>query len=260
MRLTPRIWLVGVTAVWLFAVGAAVGRSRFEDRRQERAKPAAQTATQNAEEKVRQGRRIFRFDTFGDQSFWGGTLQLHQAIEGARFGGVGQGVTPRMALAVGLKIDSAALPDDLVDQIGAGHVNLDDPAVTLALLKLNAVVGLTGEFNPNAGLKSIGIQCALCHSTVDASRPALCSRGALGSQGALGSLAPSEPSEPSEPSAPREPTYLLDQRDKPKSGRRRVPANVPTSAAASHTQPCTLPDAMPPKYAPMLQPNAMRAP
>ena len=114
-----------------------------------------------------QGRQIFRYDTFGDQAFWGGQLRLHQAIEGEKFGGVGPGVSPATALAVGLKVDVEALPASLKDALKAGQVNLNDPAVTLALLKLRAVVGVTGFFNADGSLKSIGIQCALCHSTVD---------------------------------------------------------------------------------------------
>lgn len=116
---------------------------------------------------IDQGRQIFRFDTFGDQDFWGGQLGLHQAIEGAKLGGVGPGVSPATALAVGLKVDQDALPLGLVQQIKAGQMNLNDPAVTLALLKLNAVVGLTGFFKSDGTLQSIGIQCAFCHSTVD---------------------------------------------------------------------------------------------
>jgi hypothetical protein len=115
------------------------------------------------------GRATFRFDTFGDEDFWGGQLQLHKAIEGARFGGVGGGVSPATALAVGLKVDADALPQSLVEQVAKGNVDLNDPATTLALLKLNAVVGVTGFFNSDGSLKSVGIQCALCHSTVDKS-------------------------------------------------------------------------------------------
>ena len=114
-----------------------------------------------------EGRQTFRFDTFGDEAFWGDTLLLHQAIEGERFGGVGPGVSPATALAVGLKVDVDALPSGLIAKLKQGQVDLNDPAVTLALLKLNSVVGLTGFFNRDGSLKSIGIQCALCHSTVD---------------------------------------------------------------------------------------------
>jgi hypothetical protein len=116
---------------------------------------------------IAEGRQIFRYDTFGDEDFWGGQLKLHQAIEGERFGGVGPGVSPATALAVGLKVDITALPKNLRNQVKGSKVDLNDPAVTLALLKLNAVVGLTGFFNSDGSLSSIGIQCALCHSTVD---------------------------------------------------------------------------------------------
>lgn len=122
---------------------------------------------QNAQQMLDMGRRIFRYDTFGDEVWWGDTLKLHRAIEGARHGGVGPGVSPKTALAVGLKVDMDALPAALVNQIKAGQVDLNDPATTLALLKLNAVVGVTGFFNADGTLKSVGIQCAFCHSTVD---------------------------------------------------------------------------------------------
>jgi hypothetical protein len=113
------------------------------------------------------GRKTFRFDTFGDEAFWGGTLKLHQAIAGQANGGVGPGVSPKTALAVGLKVDLDALPQDVVKALEAGQVNLDDPATTLLLLKANAVVGVTGTFDAKGGLQAVGIQCALCHSRVD---------------------------------------------------------------------------------------------
>ncbi len=127
----------------------------------------------HARRMIDEGRQTFRFDTFGDEAFWGDLLGLHKAIEGTAFGGVAtpdlgiNGVSPKTALAVGLKVDVDALPDALKQQLAAGQVNLDDPATTLALLKLNAVVGLTGSFNTDGSLKSIGIQCAICHATVD---------------------------------------------------------------------------------------------
>jgi hypothetical protein len=125
------------------------------------------TITNHNEDLINQGRQIFRFDTFGDEAFWGDTLKLHQAIAGAANGGVGTGVSPKMALAVGLKVDADALPAPVVNGIKSGQVNLDDPKTTLALLQLNAVVGLTGHFDGSGKMTSIGIQCALCHSTVD---------------------------------------------------------------------------------------------
>jgi hypothetical protein len=121
----------------------------------------------HARRTVDQGRQIFRFDTFGSEAFFGDALQLHKAIAGAKNGGVGPGVSPKTALAVGLKVDADALPENLKGQIKAGKVNLDDPATTLALLKLNAVVGLTGIFDQSGKIQSLGTQCALCHSQVD---------------------------------------------------------------------------------------------
>lgn len=113
------------------------------------------------------GKQTFRYDTFGDEAFWGGELRLHEAIEGQALGGVGPGVNPETALAVGLKVDVDALPPSVLKAIKQGNVDLNTPATTLALLKLNAVVGVTGFFNPDGSLQSMGIQCALCHSTVD---------------------------------------------------------------------------------------------
>jgi len=116
---------------------------------------------------ISQGQSTFRFDTFGDEAFWGDTLHLNQAIAGAANGGVGPGLSPKQALALGLKVDVDALPESVQQGILDGTVNLDDPATTLALLKLNAVVGVKGIFDSNGNLSSVGIECALCHSTVD---------------------------------------------------------------------------------------------
>src|SRR3954462_5000060 len=120
----------------------------------------------SAQRLLNEGRRIFRFDTFGDEKFWSGTLQLDKAIAGAKNGGVGPGLTPAQALGVGLKVDSTALPAALVKAIKAGKVNLKDPATTLALLKLNAVVGVRAHF-ARGRMTSVGLTCAVCHSTVD---------------------------------------------------------------------------------------------
>ena len=125
------------------------------------------TTNANAQQMLKEGKETFRFDTFGDEAFWSDALQLHRAIAGANLGGVGPGISPKTALAVGLKVDSEALPQSLVDQLKLGLVNLDDPATTLALLKLKAVVGLKGNFRDDGSLQSVGITCALCHSTVD---------------------------------------------------------------------------------------------
>jgi hypothetical protein len=116
---------------------------------------------------VSQGKETFRFDTFGDQAFWGGALHLNQTIAGTENGGIGPGLSPKTALALGLKVDVDALPLSVQQGILNGTVNLNDPATTLALLKLNAVVGVKGFFDSNGNLSSVGIECALCHSTVD---------------------------------------------------------------------------------------------
>ena len=114
-----------------------------------------------------EGKEIFRFDSFGDEDFWSGLLHLDKAIAGQNNGGFGPGVSPNTALAVGLKVDAEALPAEVVEQIKSKTLDLDNPASTLALLKLNAVVGVKGQFDEKGGLKSIGITCASCHSTVD---------------------------------------------------------------------------------------------
>lgn len=116
---------------------------------------------------LREGKETFRYDAFGDEDFWSGLLHLDKAIAGADRGGFGAGVSPKTALSVGLKVDADALPASVVKGIKAGTVKLDDPATTIALLKLNAVVGVKGSFDNAGSLKSIGITCASCHSTVD---------------------------------------------------------------------------------------------
>jgi mono/diheme cytochrome c family protein len=116
---------------------------------------------------IHEGRDIFRNSTFGSEDFWGGQLRLHRAIAGAANGGVGSGLSPRAALSLGLKVDVSSLPLSVRRAIQSGTLNLDDPKNTLALLKLGAVVGLTGFFDDDRRLQSVGIQCALCHATVD---------------------------------------------------------------------------------------------
>jgi len=116
---------------------------------------------------LRQGRHIFRYDTFGDEAFWGQKLLLHEVVAGAANGGIGAGVSPSEALSLGIKVNVDALPPSLQRDLKAGRVNLGDPATTLALLKLNAVVGLTGFFDDSGAIQSLGLQCAFCHTTVD---------------------------------------------------------------------------------------------
>jgi mono/diheme cytochrome c family protein len=111
---------------------------------------------------VAEGKDIFRFDTYGDETFWTDTLRIHEVIQTA--------VDPTTALSVGLKVDAEALPPDVVQGIESGAISLTDPATTVALLKLNAVVGLKGTVETIDGrdtLVRVGTTCALCHSTVD---------------------------------------------------------------------------------------------
>jgi hypothetical protein len=116
---------------------------------------------------ISEGRKTFRFETFGDAAFWGQTLQLHKAIEGAVHGGVGAGLSPAQALGLGLKVDADMLPLTLQRAIVNGQVDLNDPQVTLDLLRLRAVIGVTGFVTDQNQMESVGIQCAICHSTVD---------------------------------------------------------------------------------------------
>jgi Cytochrome c len=122
----------------------------------------------NAKDMLEEGKKIFRFDTFGSEDFWGGKLRLHEAIAGDKHGGVGPGLTARQALQAGLKVDLGALPKILVEAIKGRSVDLDAVETTLELLRANAVLGVTGVFDKQSRrMVSIGIQCALCHSTVD---------------------------------------------------------------------------------------------
>jgi len=113
------------------------------------------------------GRNAFRNDTFDSEFFWGDQLRLHEAIAGEANGGVGPGVSPATALALGLKVDVNALPRRFRRDLRRGRVDLDDPAATLALLKLDAVIRVKGFFDESGRMNSVGIQCALCHTQVD---------------------------------------------------------------------------------------------
>jgi mono/diheme cytochrome c family protein len=108
---------------------------------------------------VTQGKTVFRFDTFGDETFWTDTLRMHEVIR--------TGVSPATALSVGLKVDVDTLPAQVRADLQAGDIDLDDPATTVALLKLGAVVGVIGQVDASDNLTRVGITCALCHSTVD---------------------------------------------------------------------------------------------
>jgi hypothetical protein len=122
---------------------------------------------EHARQTIMEGRKIFRSDTFGSEAFWTKT-RLHDAIAGEKNGGIGPGISPNQALKLGLRVDSGAVPRLIVPLIQAGTANLDNPEVTLALLKADAVIGVKGFFDSSGKrLTGLGITCALCHSTVD---------------------------------------------------------------------------------------------
>ena len=117
---------------------------------------------------IEEGRQTFRHETFENEDFWGGILRLHEAIIGEELGGVGPGVNPKTALSVGLKVDSRKLPNKVKRALRNGTIDLDSPETTVELLKLDAVVGVKGVFDRRRKkLQSVGLTCALCHSTVD---------------------------------------------------------------------------------------------
>ena len=122
------------------------------------ARHTAGTVSDEDIRKIHEGQQIFRYDTFGDEQLWTDVLRMHEAIAT---------VSPATALAVGLKVDVDALPDGVIDALEAGQVDLNNPAVTTELLRLNSVVGVVGKVSESGELTSVGITCALCHSSVD---------------------------------------------------------------------------------------------
>lgn len=152
-----RIWFTWGLAMALPLV--LLGCPKPPPEEEEEDPPKVDPTEANATDLVREGRAIFRHDTFGSEAFWGGTLRLHETV---------QTLTPRQVLSLGLKVDVEALPQEVVDGIQSGEVDLDAPATTLALLQLNSVLGVDGTVsNDGTRLETIGITCALCHSTVD---------------------------------------------------------------------------------------------
>jgi mono/diheme cytochrome c family protein len=142
----------GAALVCACAMAFAVSGSAQSNR------SAPHVSDSNPRHDARGGRDIFRYDTFGDEQLWTNVLRMHEVLPG---------VDPATALAVGLKVDVDALPESVVAALRAGTVDLGDPAITAALLRLNAVVGVKGSFDEQDHLTSVGITCALCHSTVD---------------------------------------------------------------------------------------------
>jgi hypothetical protein len=161
-RLRMPLWVLGsivaVTATLYSCTTAKVDTATPESRR---------AINAEGSHLIDEGREIFRFDTFGSETFWVKT-RLHDAIAGAKNGGVGPGLSPNDALKAGLKVDLQKAPKALLPLIQQGSVSLNDPATTLALLKANTVIGVKGFFDASGKkLTAVGITCALCHSTVD---------------------------------------------------------------------------------------------
>ena len=160
--------LVLTSSVFIQCTNSSNGQSTKAN--EENKKVAAESndpVMDNAVKMLAEGKQTFRFETFGDEAYWTDALQLHKAIAGEKAGGIGAGLSPKAALAAGLKVDMDVIPADVAAAIKAGKVNLDDPAVTLTLLQLNAVVGVKASFDNKKNLVSVGLTCASCHSTVD---------------------------------------------------------------------------------------------
>jgi hypothetical protein len=107
---------------------------------------------------VEAGRRVFRHGPSADQELWSDVLRLELALSK---------LLPADALALGLKVDSDALSPRLVADLRKGRLDLESPATMLELLRSQALVGVTAGFDGTGRLASVGLQCALCHSTVD---------------------------------------------------------------------------------------------
>lgn len=141
-----RTLLSALLCVWLATLASGCSEA-----------PAANLDTQQSGRlspaTIAEGQRIFRYDTFGDEQLWTDRLRMHEVV---------QTLDPTTALAVGLKVDAAAVPADVL-----ANADLGDPATTIALLKLNAVVGVQASVDAENRITQLGITCALCHSTVD---------------------------------------------------------------------------------------------
>jgi mono/diheme cytochrome c family protein len=145
--------ITAASFVFLLATALVISAPAPETQASQLAPPGSQADAARR----RDGQTTFRFDTFGDEQLWTDVLRMHEVIPA---------VDPATALAVGLKVDVDALPPALVSALRAGQVNLKDPAVTVELLRLNAVVGVKGTV-ADGRLTKVGITCALCHSSVD---------------------------------------------------------------------------------------------
>ena len=147
--------LIGAAAV-VFILTMAFAISEFAPAT--RAEQTVATSERERGTRHKDGQAIFRFDTFGDEQLWTDVLRMHEVIPT---------VDPATALAVGLKVDVDAIPADVLAALRAAQVDLTDPAVTVSLLRLNAVIGVKGTVDEAGRLTKVGVTCALCHSSVD---------------------------------------------------------------------------------------------
>lgn len=158
---STRAWTAFLAIGVSMALGACVP-GNTPDKTADTANGAGQAAVDQSPRTLDEGQQVFRFETFGDEQFWTDTARMHEVVQ--------KSVSPALALKVGLKVDAEAIPADVAQAIKDGKVDLNSPATTVTLLKLNAVVGLKGTVTTMNGkdtLTRLGITCALCHSTVD---------------------------------------------------------------------------------------------
>ena len=142
------------SAALLLAVTSFASACASRESGTEQSTSASGTVVDTTGDLVASGQRIFRFDTFGNEKFWSDTLRLHEVVQ--------KSVDPTTALKVGLKVDADALPPGILQT-----VDLKSPATTVALLKMNAVVGVQATVDANNNITKLGVTCAVCHSTVD---------------------------------------------------------------------------------------------
>lgn len=148
---------IGIATFAIVALAAGTVLVGCEERDSEDTQPEppdSVMAEETSPELLAEGQRIFRYDTFGNEKFWTDTLRMNEVVE--------ENVDPTTALSVGLKVDADVLPPGILEQ-----VDLSSPATTVALLKLNAVVGIQATVDEDDHITRLGITCALCHSTVD---------------------------------------------------------------------------------------------
>jgi hypothetical protein len=158
------VFLMGIALVMVQCGTQKMKRTQTDESGNPNAFDAA--IRKNADDLFEKGKAVFRYETFGDESFWTDVLQINKVIADSKHGGLGEGLTPKAALDAGLKVDLDILPGVLKKKIEEGKF-LDDPWVTLELLKVNAVLGVVGKFDGDGNLKSVGLTCAVCHSTVE---------------------------------------------------------------------------------------------